>query len=262
MRRVAVLVLLAGCRQIFGLHELAARDGGSGDAPGGGSDARDSAVDAIADAYPDAPAGFFRVGGMVTGLATPATLVLRDNGGDDLTLHANGAFQFATPIQTGLAYAVTVHTQPRDQNCVVSNGTGMIGSSDVASVTVSCSAQLGIECNGTVCDPSTLLCCSQTSGFSCVSNQTSQCATDVPIECDDARECPGQYCCAAYDGTNKLKSGLCSTGASHACQSPIGGSSTYFCDPDDIAGTCPAGFTRCIPSTITGVPPGYYQCAP
>ena len=41
------------------------------------------------------------------------TLVLRDNGGDDKTITANGAFTFATPVFSGLTYAVTVRASPR-----------------------------------------------------------------------------------------------------------------------------------------------------
>src|SRR6202021_2284305 len=45
----------------------------------------------------------FTVGGTVAGL-TSGTLVLADNGGDDLTVSANGSFTFATPLATGAAY--------------------------------------------------------------------------------------------------------------------------------------------------------------
>ena len=53
----------------------------------------------------------FTVGGTVSGLLGHG-LVLRNNGGNDLTIGANGAFTFATPLATGAAYAVTVLTQP------------------------------------------------------------------------------------------------------------------------------------------------------
>jgi hypothetical protein len=259
VRAAVVLLLLAGCRQLFGLHEVPPAP--AGDAGNDGALAYDAGDGgAIADAYPDAPAGFYRVGGMVTGLSTPATLVLRDNGGDDLTLHANGMFQFATPIQSGLAYAVTVGTQPRDQNCVVSNGSGTIGSTDVASVTVSCSMQLGILCDTAVCNPSSLLCCGTPSGFSCVSNQTSVCGGHVPIECDDSTDCGNmKFCCATTDSSSRVTGASCIPSGS-ACVAGAGGSTRWFCDPDDPAGTCPAQYTKCVPATVTGLPPGYYEC--
>ena len=53
----------------------------------------------------------YTVGGMVSGL-TGTGLVLRDNGGDDLTLAADGAFVFTTKVANGAAYSVMVYTQP------------------------------------------------------------------------------------------------------------------------------------------------------
>ena len=55
-----------------------------------------------------------------------AGLVLRNNGGNVSTLSANGAFTFSTAIASGAAYAVTVFTQPTDQTCTVTNGTGTV----------------------------------------------------------------------------------------------------------------------------------------
>ena len=68
----------------------------------------------------------YSVGGSVTGLS--GTVVLRDNGGDDLTLTANGSFAFVTKLATGAAYNVTVKTNPSGQTCSVANGSGTIAS--------------------------------------------------------------------------------------------------------------------------------------
>ncbi len=78
----------------------------------------------------------FTVGGTVTGLS--GTLVLQNNGADDLTLTNNGAFTFATPIEQGSDYDVTVKTQPTGQTCTVSLGTGTNVSADVTSIGVVC----------------------------------------------------------------------------------------------------------------------------
>src|SRR5215475_3478862 len=53
------------------------------------------------------------IGGTVSGLATGTSVVLQNNGGDSLTITANGAFTFKTAV-TGPtdAYKVTVLTQP------------------------------------------------------------------------------------------------------------------------------------------------------
>ena len=67
----------------------------------------------------------YSVGGTVSGLS--GTVVLQDNGGDNLPLTGNGPFTFATSLAGGAAYAVTVQTNPTGQTCTVSNGTGTIG---------------------------------------------------------------------------------------------------------------------------------------
>ena len=80
------------------------------------------------------------IGGMLSGLATGASVILQDNGGDALTLTANGSFTFKTPV-TGPtdAYAVTVNTQPTTPNqiCTVANGSGTAGA-NVTNVAVTC----------------------------------------------------------------------------------------------------------------------------
>src|SRR5580704_7116816 len=80
------------------------------------------------------------VGGTVSGL-TGTGLVLLDNGGDPLTVTGTGMvnFTFATPLSTGVQYAVTVGTQPSNpaQTCTVSNGSGTANSS-VNTVQVLC----------------------------------------------------------------------------------------------------------------------------
>lgn len=80
----------------------------------------------------------YTVGGNVSGLGTGLSVVLRNNGGDDLTVNANGAFTFATPVVGGLPYAVTVLTQPTGQTCSVSQGSGTVAAANVTSVTVAC----------------------------------------------------------------------------------------------------------------------------
>ena len=74
----------------------------------------------------------------VSGLS--GTVVLQDNGGDDLSVTANGSFTFATPLAGGAAYSVTVKTNPSGQSCTVSNGSGTVGSANVTNVAVSCTA--------------------------------------------------------------------------------------------------------------------------
>lgn len=81
----------------------------------------------------------YTVGGTVTGLFGTG-LVLKNNGGNDLTVNASGAFTFSTKVAFGAPYAVTVATQPGDyvQTCSVSSGSGVMGSANVTTVNVTC----------------------------------------------------------------------------------------------------------------------------
>ena len=98
---------------------------------------------------PPPPPTQYTIGGTVSGLSGTG-LVLQDNGGDDLSATANGAFTFATKVNSGAAYAVTVKTQPSGQTCTVANGSGT-ASANVTNVAVSCaSAGSGVTIGGTV----------------------------------------------------------------------------------------------------------------
>ena len=79
----------------------------------------------------------YSVGGSVAGLTTPG-LVLA-NGSDTASPAAGAtAFSFATALAAGSSYAVTVQTQPTNATCVVSGGSGSVGTAAVTSVTVTC----------------------------------------------------------------------------------------------------------------------------
>jgi hypothetical protein len=85
-------------------------------------------------------AATFTVGGSVSGLA--GTVVLQNNGGDDLSVASNGGFTFGSALAGGAAYAVTVKTQPGGQTCAVRNGSGTVASANVGSVEVTCATAL------------------------------------------------------------------------------------------------------------------------
>ncbi|MCP4105642.1 MAG: hypothetical protein GY749_08915, partial [Desulfobacteraceae bacterium] len=78
----------------------------------------------------------YTIGGTVSGLT--GTLVLQNNGGDDLTLTADGAFTFATALGDGSAYNVTVLTQPAGQTCTITTGSGTLAGADVMGVAANC----------------------------------------------------------------------------------------------------------------------------
>ena len=94
----------------------------------------------------------FSVGGTVSGLPTGQTLVLQDNGGDDLTIHDSGPFTFATKVSSGKPYAVTVLTQPASGTCTVQNGSGTVSNADVTGVTVVCSGSVTFAYTGAMQD--------------------------------------------------------------------------------------------------------------
>ena len=83
------------------------------------------------------PAATYTVGGTVLGLAG-GTLVVQNNGRDDMVVTANGGFTFATALAGGMAYAVTIKTQPAGQSCTVRNGTGTVASASVGAIEVAC----------------------------------------------------------------------------------------------------------------------------
>ena len=90
----------------------------------------------------------YAVGGSVSGLS--GTVVLQDNGGDDLSVSANGPFAFATKLASGAAYNVTVKTNPSGQSCNVANGSGTIAAADVTNVAVSCTSNPTYAVGGSV----------------------------------------------------------------------------------------------------------------
>jgi hypothetical protein len=76
----------------------------------------------------------------VSGLAAGNSVILQNNGGDDLTINSNGISTFSNPLDDGTNYAVTIVTQPisPNQTCVVTNGTGTVAGSDVNNINVTC----------------------------------------------------------------------------------------------------------------------------
>jgi hypothetical protein len=84
--------------------------------------------------------GGAQVGGTVSGLASDTTVTLQDNGSDSLAVSANGSFAFATDVDGGGAYNVTILTQPVGQTCTVTGGVGSVDAAadPVSTVTVAC----------------------------------------------------------------------------------------------------------------------------
>jgi len=79
---------------------------------------------------------YYTIDVMVSGL-TGTRLVLQNNGGNNLTVSANGSFIFSNSVARGASYYVTVLTQPTGQICTVTNGSGT-ASANVTNVQVTC----------------------------------------------------------------------------------------------------------------------------
>jgi trimeric autotransporter adhesin len=94
----------------------------------GGANVTNIAVTCSTNAY--------TAGGTVSGLN--GTVTLQINGADNTPLSSNGSFTFSTPVAEGSSYNVTVQTQPTEQTCTVTNGSGTIGAADVTNVSVTC----------------------------------------------------------------------------------------------------------------------------
>lgn len=78
----------------------------------------------------------YTVGGTVAGLN--GTLTLANNGGNALSVTTNGTFAFSTPLANAAAYAVTITTQPANQQCTLANASGAIAAANVTNVSVTC----------------------------------------------------------------------------------------------------------------------------
>src|SRR5436309_2755770 len=84
------------------------------------------------------PASSFAIGGTASGLS--GTVVLQNNGGDNLAISVNGSFAFAAALTNASPYAVTVLAQPAGQTCTVANGSGTLAGANITNVTLTCSA--------------------------------------------------------------------------------------------------------------------------
>jgi hypothetical protein len=97
----------------------------------------DADVTDVAVTCTDNPEPLYTINGTASGLG-PISVVLQNNGTDNLDVDANGVFVFDTALSDGSPYDVTVLTQPAGQTCGVTNGSGTVNGSDVLGVDVGC----------------------------------------------------------------------------------------------------------------------------
>ncbi len=92
----------------------------------------------------------YTVSGTLSLLPAGSSVVLQNNGTDNLSLAANGTFVFNTPIAPG-AYSVSVLTQPAGAGhpCNVVNGSGTITNTYISAVQVVCGTAVGTVAGST-----------------------------------------------------------------------------------------------------------------
>ena len=86
-------------------------------------------------------AGTYSIGGTVSGLS--GTVVLENNGGDALSISANGTFTFRLPVDQSAAYDVTVSDRSFRSGLHRRQRIRHRGSANVTNVSVTCGTQAG-----------------------------------------------------------------------------------------------------------------------
>ncbi len=79
----------------------------------------------------------FTVGGLVTGLGS-GVLILKNNGGDALTLSGSGNFTFSSALYDQAIYNVTIDTAAAGKTCTLTQATGTINAANISNVSIAC----------------------------------------------------------------------------------------------------------------------------
>jgi len=78
----------------------------------------------------------YTLSGTVSGMS--GTLVLRNNGINEVTITNDGPFTFPDPEEDGSSYSVSVFSNPKSKTCVVSNRSGFISGNNIINISVIC----------------------------------------------------------------------------------------------------------------------------
>ena len=93
------------------------------------------------------------LGGTLSGLPAGTTLTIASTPQSSLVLNANGPYVLSPRPASGVAYTVTIATQPVGAQCVVANGSGTAGNTPVSNIDIQCSrgsVSVGGELTGLV----------------------------------------------------------------------------------------------------------------
>lgn len=189
----------------------------------------------------------FPVSGTVGGLAAGSSLVLRNNGANDLLIERNGAFSFANPVPDLDPFHVTVASQPAvpPQQCAVAGGQGVIDGAAVTDVEVTCR----LECSPTAACPSTAWCDAPCGGSGlCELRPTSCPDTPAPV-CGCDNRTYANACEANRAGVAVQSEGECA--GSGGCVDNRECERRHFCEKE--TGACRgSGVCAPIPETCLG----------
>lgn len=90
----------------------------------------------------------YTISGAISGVPSGEPVTVRNrmrdpNGAivsdDRLVLNTDTSFVFPTPVPSGYSYAITIHDEPANLACSVGGGSGVMGSTNISGVSVSCS---------------------------------------------------------------------------------------------------------------------------
>jgi len=86
----------------------------------------------------------YSIGGSASGVGSLG-LVLQNNAGDDLVVNGNGAFTFASGVNNGDTYDVTIKSHPAGRSCafspansVITDPSGTVNNANISSISVVC----------------------------------------------------------------------------------------------------------------------------
>jgi len=89
----------------------------------------------------------YSIGVNVSGLPGGNQVVLLNNDAEELVIETNGFFTFATPLDDGSQYMVTIDTQPQRPNwvCVLENAAATLNGIDVTDIILDCFPEVALR---------------------------------------------------------------------------------------------------------------------
>lgn len=117
------------------------------------SDDNSKSSNTPADDSDSTPSGPQTIGGTVSGLVGNAEIYLYNNATDELLVVSNGDFQFATSLEGGSVYEMSVDASLHYDGCELSNESGVVGEAAVTDITVECDSipsYLGVDTEASV----------------------------------------------------------------------------------------------------------------